>query len=76
MASRPFRQDGGREMYGKAKRAARECLVSSLCRHVAAADVRRVPEEGYVLMTKIDDISKGELLVPGTRIVHTRIARG
>ena len=63
-------------MYGKAERAALGCLVSSPYRRVAVADVRRVPEGGYVLMTKINDISKAGLLVPGTRTVHTWIARG
>jgi hypothetical protein len=47
-------------MYVKAERAALECLVSSLYRRVGVAGVRRVPEEGYVLMTNIYDISKAE----------------
>jgi hypothetical protein len=62
-------------MYAKAERAALGCLTSSLYRRVAVADVRRVPEEGYVLMTNIYDISKAGLLGPGTRMVHTWIAR-
>jgi hypothetical protein len=62
-------------MYAKAKRAALGCLASSPYRRVAVADVRRVPEEGYVLMTNIYDISKAEFLGPGTRIVHTWVAR-
>jgi hypothetical protein len=63
-------------MYGKAERAALGCLASSPYRRVAVGDVRRVPEGEYVLMTNMNDISKAELLVPGTTMVHTWIARG
>ena len=43
-------------------RAARECLEGSPYRRADVADVRRAPEEGCVLMTKIYNISKAKLL--------------
>ena len=63
-------------MYGKVEHAVPGCLVSSPYRRVAVGDVRREPEGGYVLVTNINGISKAELFVHGTTMVHTWVARG
>ena len=67
-------------MYGKAEHAALGCPISSPCRRAAEDDVKRELEEGYVLMTKMNNISNAELLIPenddGAYMDRKRVTKG